>query len=74
MNLADDVDFDDLAKRTEGKSGADLESLTTEAGMFAIRDGRTEVWQSDFEDALDKLGEDDETGIVTQGSLPSYAY
>jgi proteasome regulatory subunit len=74
MNLADDVDFEQLAKRTEGKSGADLESLTTEAGMFAIRDGRTEVWQADFEDALDKLGEDDPTGIVTQGSLPSYAY
>jgi proteasome regulatory subunit len=74
MNVADDVDFEDLAKRTEGKSGADIESLTTEAGMFAIRDDRTEVRQSDFEDALDKLDEDDETGIVTQGSLPSYAY
>src|SRR6056297_289894 len=74
MGLADDVDFEALAKETAGKSGADIESVTTEAGMFAIRDERTEVRQSDFEDALEKLDEDDETGIVTKGSLPSYAY
>ncbi|WP_128476648.1 proteasome-activating nucleotidase Pan2 [Halorussus pelagicus] len=74
MGLADDVDFEALAEETAGKSGADIESVTTEAGMFAIRDERTEVCQSDFEDALDKLDEDDETGIVTKGSLPSYAY
>ena len=75
MGVADDVDFEALAKETEGKSGADIESLTTEAGMFAIRDERTEVRQSDFEDALEKMDEDnEETGIVTKGSLPSYAY
>ncbi|WP_135853616.1 proteasome-activating nucleotidase Pan2 [Halorussus salinus] len=75
MGVADDVDFEKLANETEGKSGADIESLTTEAGMFAIRDERTEVRQSDFEDALEKMDEDDEdTGIVTKGSLPSYAY
>ncbi|UPW01387.1 proteasome-activating nucleotidase [Halorussus gelatinilyticus] len=75
MGVADDVDFDKLAAETEGKSGADIESLTTEAGMFAIRDERTEVRQSDFEDALEKMDEnDEETGIVTKGSLPSYAY
>jgi proteasome regulatory subunit len=74
MSVAGDVDFDELAGETAGKSGADIESLTTEAGMFAIRDGRTEVRQSDFDDALDKLGEDDEAGIVTKGSFVGYAY
>ncbi|NHN60185.1 MULTISPECIES: proteasome-activating nucleotidase [Halorussus] len=75
MSVADDVDFETLAKKTEGKSGADIESLTTEAGMFAIRDGRTEVRQSDFTEALDKMdAEDDDTAIVTEGGLPSYAY
>jgi proteasome regulatory subunit len=75
MNVAEDVDFGKLAERTEGKSGADLESLTTEAGMFAIRDDRNEIRMADFEDALDKLEKDDDhTGIVTPGSLPSYAY
>ncbi|WP_132058135.1 proteasome-activating nucleotidase Pan2 [Halorussus amylolyticus] len=75
MSVADDVDFDRLAKDTDGYSGAHIESLTTEAGMFAIRDGRTEVVDADFRDAIEKLDEgDDDTGIVTEGSLPSYAY
>jgi proteasome regulatory subunit len=62
MNLADDVDYESLARTTEGFSGADLSSLTTEAGMFAIRDGRQEVRESDFDDAVEKLSEDDGSG------------
>ena len=62
MNLADSVDFEELADRTEGFSGAEIESLCTEAGMFAIRDGRTEVRTADFEDALDKIDREDATG------------
>ncbi|PSP57398.1 peptidase [Halobacteriales archaeon QS_1_67_19] len=74
MNVAENVDLELLAHRTEGYSGAQIESLATEAGMFAIRDERTEVRQEDFEDAYDKITEEDDSGIVTQGSLPSYAY
>ncbi|WP_134670999.1 proteasome-activating nucleotidase Pan2 [Halorussus marinus] len=74
MNVAADVDFEALADDTDGYSGAHIESLTTEAGMFAIRDGRTEVVYEDFAEAIEKLDTDDETGIVTEGSLPSYAY
>ncbi|WP_458185653.1 proteasome-activating nucleotidase Pan2 [Haladaptatus sp. NG-WS-4] len=62
MNLADDVDFDRLADETNGFSGAEIASLTTESGMFAIRDGRTEVTMQDFEDALDKI-EDGDTAV-----------
>ncbi|WP_144901297.1 AAA family ATPase [Halobellus captivus] len=40
MPLADDVDIDRLAARTHGFVGADLESLTTEAAMIALRRGR----------------------------------
>jgi proteasome regulatory subunit len=62
MNLGDDVDLSRIARRTEGFSGADLASLATEAGMFAIRDSRTEVTHADFKDALAKVEDDDETG------------
>jgi proteasome regulatory subunit len=55
MNLAESLEFEALAARTEGLSGADLASLATEAGMFAIRDGRTEVRMTDFADAMEKL-------------------
>ncbi|MEM2370248.1 MAG: CDC48 family AAA ATPase [Candidatus Bathyarchaeia archaeon] len=36
--LADDVDIDDLAKRTEGYTGADLAAICNTAVMFAIRE------------------------------------
>jgi proteasome regulatory subunit len=59
MNLAETLDFTDLAEETEGMSGADLASLTTEAGMFAIRDGRDEVEMGDFTDAMAKIEQTD---------------
>jgi len=64
MNLADDVAFDALADETAGFSGAELASLATEAGMFAIRDSRTEVTTADFEAALEKVREGDPTDGV----------
>ncbi|MCU4753731.1 proteasome-activating nucleotidase [Halobacteria archaeon AArc-curdl1] len=55
MNVDDDVDFAALAEATEGFSGAEIESLSTEAGMFAIRSERTNVTHEDFEAALEKI-------------------
>ena len=59
MNLADNVDFEALAALAEEFSGAEIESLTTEAGMFAIRDERTEVRMEDFVDAFEKVTQDE---------------
>jgi len=61
MNLADSVDLSTLAGETDGFSGAELASLATEAGMFAIRDNRTEAHMIDFEDALEKVRDEDDT-------------
>ncbi len=60
MNLAEDVDLAALAVETDGLSGAELASLATEAGMFAIRDDRTDVRMVDFEDALQKVRDDED--------------
>ncbi len=62
MNLGDDIDLVEIARDTDDFSGAELESLATEAGMFAIRDGRTELSDSDFVDALEKVSQDDAPG------------
>ena len=59
MSLADDVDFEALAAETDDLSGAEIESLTTEAGMFAIRNERTEVEMADFREALAKITDDE---------------
>jgi proteasome regulatory subunit len=63
MQLAGDVDTTAVATDLEGYSGADLASLATEAGMFAIRDGRTDVTHEDFLAAKEKLAEDDSVEV-----------
>jgi len=60
MNIADDVDFSELAEGIEDASGADVKAICTEAGMFAIRDDRTEVRMADFHDAWTKIQQDEE--------------
>jgi len=60
MNVDDDVDFARLASETENKSGADVKAICTEAGMFAIRDDRTEIRMQDFRDAMDKIDAEDD--------------
>ncbi|WP_456468547.1 proteasome-activating nucleotidase [Archaeoglobus sp.] len=55
MKLADDVDFKELARITEGASGADIKAICTEAGMFAIREERAKVTMLDFTKAIDKV-------------------
>jgi len=62
MSLADDVDLAAFATETDDLSGAELASLSTEAGMFAIRDNRTTIEQQDLHDALEKITQDEETG------------
>ncbi|WP_251329273.1 proteasome-activating nucleotidase Pan2 [Haloplanus pelagicus] len=64
MNIADGVDFEALADDLDDYSGADIASLATEAGMFAIRDDRTEVRMSDFLDAKAKIEDTDDSGPV----------
>ena len=56
MPLADDVDLDTLARRTERFTGADLEDLVRRAGLVALRQnlGATTVGAADFEKALDE--------------------
>ncbi|MFC7046986.1 proteasome-activating nucleotidase [Halobacteriaceae archaeon GCM10025711] len=60
MSLAEAIDYDRLASKTDGFSGAQIESLATEAGMFAIREERDTVTMDDFRAAYDRLTEDED--------------
>ncbi|UIO99614.1 proteasome-activating nucleotidase [Halobaculum sp. CBA1158] len=74
MNVADDVEFADLALQLEDYSGADIAALATEAGMFAIRDERTTVRREDFDRAREKVETDDEGPVFNDGEFGRYQY
>ena len=50
--LADDIDLDSLARRTEGYVGADIEAVCREASMAASRELITEVDPEDIEGGI----------------------
>ncbi|MEM5875394.1 MAG: CDC48 family AAA ATPase [Candidatus Aenigmatarchaeota archaeon] len=57
MPLAKDVNLEELAKRTEGYSGADIEALCREAALNALREdiNSKEVKLKHFEEAMKKV-------------------
>lgn len=57
MPLAEDVKLEEIAKQTQGYSGADLQALVREAGLHALRKGdeSTVVRLIDFQHALNKV-------------------
>lgn len=61
MNLDPSVDLQKISDLADNASGADLKALATEAGMFAIREERTTVYQGDLERAATKILHKDKT-------------
>jgi proteasome regulatory subunit len=60
MALKETIDFESLASRCEGATGADIRAICTEAGMWAIREERDAVSAVDFDRAIEKVvGEED---------------
>ena len=55
MNVAEDVDVEAISGKCDDSTGADIKSICTEAGMFAIREGRDTVEMGDFDKAVDKV-------------------
>ena len=53
--LASDIDLQELAKRTPGFSGADLENLLNEAALLAARHEREAVAMEDCTEAIDRI-------------------
>jgi proteasome regulatory subunit len=55
MNMDKKVKLEELVSQVDGASGADIKAVCTEAGMFAIKEGRNKVAMRDFENAITKL-------------------
>eukprot|EP00026_Physarum_polycephalum_P008489 Phypoly_transcript_08577.p1 GENE.Phypoly_transcript_08577~~Phypoly_transcript_08577.p1 ORF type:complete len:428 (+),score=83.05 Phypoly_transcript_08577:85-1368(+) len=55
MSCARDIRYELLARLCPNSTGADIRSVCTEAGMFAIRARRKLATEKDFLDAIDKV-------------------
>jgi cell division protease FtsH len=53
--LAADASLEEIARLTPGFSGAELANVINEAALLTVRDGRTEVNQSELEEAIDRV-------------------
>ena len=52
--LDDDVNFENIARRTVGFSGADIENIMNEAAILAVRANREKITVDDIDEAIDR--------------------
>ncbi|MDU5491869.1 MAG: ATP-dependent zinc metalloprotease FtsH [Clostridium perfringens] len=67
-HLSEDVDLKVLAKMTPGFSGADLENLTNEAALLAVRGGKSSIDMADIEEAITRAiaGPEKKSRVVSE--------
>lgn len=53
--LSKSVNLSELAKRTPGFSGADLENVINEGAILAVRNNEEEITNSDLDEAIDRV-------------------
>ena len=53
IKIADNVDFNAIARTAAGASGAELANIVNEAALRAVRDGRKFVTQADLEESVE---------------------
>lgn len=53
--FAKDIDFEKIAKRTVGFTGADLENILNESAILAARLGQKEISMEDIEESVSKV-------------------
>lgn len=50
-----DIDYEEIAKRTAGTSGADLANIVNEGALRAVREGRNKLSQEDLEESIETV-------------------
>ena len=76
VKLADDVDFQKIARMASGASGAELANIVNEAALRAVRDGRQCATQSDLEESIEVViaGYQKKNAILTDQEKWTVAY
>ena len=74
--LAKDVDFEKIARRTPGFTGADLQNLMNEAAILAARRQLTEISKEEIADALERIvaGAEKKGAVISEAKRKLVAY
>ncbi|GGJ09039.1 ATP-dependent zinc metalloprotease FtsH [Alicyclobacillus cellulosilyticus] len=74
--FAPDVRLDNIAKRTPGFTGADLENVLNEAALLAARRNATQITQKDIDEAIDRVlaGPEKRSRVMTERERKLVAY
>ncbi len=75
-NLSSKISLLDVAKRTPGFSGAQLENVINEATLLAVRDNRTTINMNDIDEAIDRViaGPAKKSRVVSDADRKLVAY
>ena len=74
--LASNINFKEIAERTPGFSGADLANVANEAALHAARQNKTQVFQEEFLNAIEKvlLGPERKSHLLSKKEKEITAY
>ena len=76
IKVAEDVDFNKVARMASGASGAELANIVNEAALRAVRDGRKFAAQADLEESIEVViaGYQKKNAIMTDHEKRIVAY
>lgn len=75
-NLSSTVELEDIARRTPGFSGAQLENVLNEATLLAVRKDKTSINTEDLDEAIDRViaGPAKKTKVISAEEKKQIAY
>ncbi len=75
-NISSGVNLNDIARRTPGFSGAQLENVLNEATLLAVRNNKNVVNTADIDEAIDRViaGPAKHTRVITEEEKKQIAY
>jgi len=72
----DNIDYEEIARRTAGTSGADLANIVNEGALRAVREGRKKLIQEDLEESIEVViaGQQKKNAVISDDQKKIIAY
>ena len=72
----DNIDYEEIAARTAGTSGADLANIVNEGALRAVREGRKRLSQEDLEESIEVViaGQQKKNAVISDDQKKIIAY